>query len=74
MARYARSRQPTVQGHVTLCGLPELARALQIGCGKGVLGQLSLETGLPQNVVELTLVAFIGYNAFSVSSHFLCLK
>ena len=39
----------------------------QIGCGKGVLGQLSLETGLPQNVVELTLVAFIGYNAFSVS-------
>lgn len=37
----------------------------EIGCGKGVLGQLSLETGLPQNVVELTLVAFIGYNAFS---------
>lgn len=39
---------------------------LQIASGKGVLGQLSLETGLSEGAIELILVAFIGYNAFSV--------
>ena len=43
------------------------ARRLQISTGKGVLGQLSLETGLPTGQIELGLVALIGYNLFSVS-------
>ena len=42
-------------------------QTVQIGSGKGVLGQLSLETGLPQNFIEIGLVAGIGYNLFSVS-------
>ena len=40
---------------------------LQIVSGKGVLGQLSLETGLSTNFIEIALVALIGYNLFSVS-------
>ena len=40
---------------------------LQLASGKGVLGQLSLETSLPQNIIEIALVAGIGYNLFSVS-------
>lgn len=40
---------------------------LQIASGKGVLGQLALETGLPQSVIEIGLVAGIGYNLISVS-------
>lgn len=40
---------------------------MQIVSGKGVLGQLSLETGLPTNYIEIGLVALIGYNLFSVS-------
>lgn len=43
-------------------------RILQIGSGKGVLGQLALETGLPQTWIEIGLVAGIGYNLFSVSA------
>ena len=39
---------------------------LQLGSGKGVLGQLALETSLPQNIIEIALVAGIGYNLFSV--------
>ncbi len=39
----------------------------QIVSGKGVLGQLSLETGLSTNFIEIALVALIGYNLFSVS-------
>ena len=41
---------------------------MQVGSGKGVLGQLSLETGLPQSAIEIGLVALIGYNLFSVST------
>lgn len=37
----------------------------EVGSGKGVLGQLSLETGLPQSAIEIGLVALIGYNLFS---------
>ncbi len=39
----------------------------QIVSGKGVLGQLSLETGLSTNFIEIALVTLIGYNLFSVS-------
>ena len=41
---------------------------IQIVSGKGVLGQLSLETGLSTNFIEIALVALIGYNLFSVSA------
>lgn len=66
-------------GHCTLfpsCGLLALRSrtrffrppyCLQIASGKGVLGQLALETGLPQSVIEIGLVAGIGYNLISVS-------
>ncbi len=40
----------------------------QIVSGKGVLGQLSLETGLSTNFIEIALVTLIGYNLFSVSN------
>ena len=39
---------------------------LQVASGKGVLGQLSLETGLPTGVIELGLVGLIGYNLVAV--------
>ena len=41
---------------------------MQIGSGKGVLGQLALETGLPQTYIEIGLAAGIAYNLFSVRS------
>lgn len=45
-----------------------MSMLMQIVSGKGVLGQLSLETGLPTNYIEIGLVALIGYNLFSVSN------
>lgn len=39
----------------------------EITTGKGVLGQLSLETGFPTGQIELALVALIGYNLFSAA-------
>lgn len=44
-----------------------MRHCLQIASGKGVLGQLALETGLPQSVIEIGLVAGIAYNLISVS-------
>ncbi len=45
---------------------------MQVASGKGVLGQLSLETGLSTNFIEIALVALIGYNLFSVCDQLMC--
>ena len=39
----------------------------EIATGKGILGQVALETGVPQSWVEIGLLVLLGYNVVAVS-------
>ena len=41
--------------------------AAEIATGKGILGQVALETGVPQSWVEIGLLVLLGYNVVAVS-------
>ena len=40
--------------------------AAEIATGKGILGQVALETGVPQSWVEIGLLVLLGYNVVAV--------
>ena len=47
--------------------LPDsLVLAAEIATGKGILGQVALETGVPQSWVEIGLLVLLGYNVVAV--------
>ena len=48
--------------------LPDrMVLAAEIATGKGILGQVALETGVPQSWVEIGLLVLLGYNVVAVS-------
>lgn len=64
-----RWREPLlVQMQSSVSALPDsMVPAAEIATGKGILGQVALETGVPQSWVEIGLLVLLGYNVVAVS-------
>ena len=56
-----------LHSHLSLLLLDSMIHAAEIATGKGILGQVALEAGVPQSWVEIGLLVLLGYNVVAVS-------